>query len=125
VKPDFYMLDTPGVLWPKFEDKRVGLRLAVTGAVSDDVLDRVTLCEGLLAMLMEINPACVEGRYKISFQNEDPRTLLENIGSARGFKIKGNQIDIERTAVMVLDEFRGGKLGRVSLEAPEGVVDVV
>jgi ribosome biogenesis GTPase A len=119
VRPNFDILDTPGVLWPKFDDQHVALKLAVTGAVSDDILDRITLCEGLLGMLMEINLPCIESRYKITPEiNEMPRTLLERIGDARGFKMKGGIIDLERAAVIVLDEFRGGKLGRITLEMP-------
>jgi ribosome biogenesis GTPase A len=113
------MLDTPGVLWPKFDDRMVGLRLAATGAVSDEVVDKITLCESLLAMLTDIAPSSLESRYRLNLQEDtEPRRLLEDIGSVRGFKLKGGIIDVERTAIMVLDEFRGGKLGRVSLETP-------
>lgn len=119
VGTDFDLLDTPGVLWPKFEDASVGLRLAITGAVSDDILDRITLCEGLLSLLADINPSSFVDRYHLSvYENEKPRTLLEMIGAARGFKMKGGVIDIERAAIVVLDEFRAGKLGRISLERP-------
>jgi ribosome biogenesis GTPase A len=119
VQPGFDMLDVPGILWPKFEDQSIGLRLAVTGAISDEAVDKITLCEGLLSMLLEINPFCLEARYKIKTNaHEIPRTLLEKIGGIRGFKLKGGLVDTERAAVMVLDEFRGGKLGRITLEKP-------
>ena len=115
------LLDTPGILWPKFEDENVGIKLAVTGAVADSILDRVTLCEHLLAMLSEINPSSYIKRYKLNENigpEANPRELLEIIGNARGFKLKGGVIDIERAAVIVLDEFRAGKLGRITLELP-------
>jgi len=108
----FDLLDTPGVLWPKFDDPDVGLRLAVTGAVSDTILDKITLAEHLIIMLAEAAPAALANRYKC----ETP--TLADIGQARGFKMKGAAIDLERTAIMLLDEFRAGKLGRISLEAP-------
>ena len=114
----FDLLDTPGVLWPKFDDQAVGLRLACTGAISDNVVDKITLASHLIDMLLEISPATLEGRYKIEIINEETPSMLEKIGNARGFKMKGGVIDIERTAIMVLDEFRGGKLGRVTLERP-------
>ena len=121
---DFDLMDTPGVLWPKFEDERVGVRLAVTGAVSDLILDRVTLAEHLLDMLVEIYPVAIVARYRVAVDNQGiiktPRQLLEEIGAARGFKMKGGVIDLERTAITLLDEFRAGKLGRISLERPEG-----
>lgn len=128
-KAGFDLLDTPGVLWPKFEDAAVGVKLAATGAVSDDILDKVTLCEELLKILSEINPKSYLERYKLPDLNMDvgepvaggnaaSRALLEKIGIARGFKLKGGAVDTERAAITVLDEFRGGKLGRVSLERP-------
>ena len=116
------LMDTPGVLWPKFEDPEVGLKLACTGAVSDNVVDKVALAENLIQILMEIDPKALELRYKIKCEQcetpDDRRQILTDIGEARGFKMKGGIIDIERAAVILLDEFRGGKLGRISLERP-------
>jgi len=115
----FDLLDTPGVLWPKFEDQMVGLRLAVTGAVSDNVVDKVTLCEHLIKMLMDIEPDILCKRYKVELQADMlPREILTEIGAARGFKMKGGVIDMERAAIIVTDEFRGGSRGRISLESP-------
>lgn len=126
------LLDMPGVLWPKFEDKRVGERLAFTGAVKDQIMDTEYLACRLLEMLKEsYNDALCE-RYKIETDdipdNDDESAgcvvgfeILERIGSKRGFKIKGGEIDTERTAIMVLDEFRGGKIGRFSLEKPADI----
>lgn len=116
---EFDLMDTPGVLWPKFDDPLVGLKLACTGAVSDNVFDKITLVTHLLEIFLEIDPAILQARYKASpDENADMLALLEKIGSARGFKMKGGIIDLERTAITVLDEYRGGKLGRVSLEIP-------
>jgi len=118
----FDLLDTPGVLWPKFEDPEVGLRLAVTGAVSDLILDRITLAEHLIMMLGDVAPKAIHVRYRFSSEGshdiKNPRDILVSIGEARGFKMKGGAIDLERTAIMLLDEFRGGKLGRITLESP-------
>ncbi|MCL1884434.1 MAG: ribosome biogenesis GTPase YlqF [Defluviitaleaceae bacterium] len=116
---EFDLMDTPGVLWPKFDDPLVGIKLACTGAVSDNVFDKITLVTHLLEIFISINPAILENRYKISTEFGDMLKLLEEIGASRGFKMKGGIIDIERAAITVLDEFRGGKLGRISLEIPE------
>jgi len=120
---DFDLMDTPGVLWPKFEDEQVGLRLAVTGAVNDVILDMVTLAEQLIVMLLEINPVAIVARYRVSTDDQGtaktPRRILEDIGGARGFKMRGGAIDLERAAITLLDEFRAGKLGRITLEQPE------
>ncbi|MCL2357215.1 MAG: ribosome biogenesis GTPase YlqF [Defluviitaleaceae bacterium] len=114
---EFDLMDTPGVLWPKFDDPLVGLKLACTGAVSDNVFDKITLVMHLLNIFIELDAAIIQKRYKVEVCSDIP-ALLEKIGAARGFKMKGNVIDLERTAITVLDEFRGGKLGRVSLEIP-------
>jgi len=120
---DFDMMDTPGVLWPKFEDEQVGIRLAISGAVSDLILDRVSLAEHLINILLDIKPVAITARYKISTdingEEKIPRQILEEIGEARGFKMKGGVVDIERVAITLLDEYRGGKLGRISLERSE------
>ena len=108
----FDLMDTPGVLWPKFVDPITGIRLAITGAISDNILDEIALSEELISILCEINPNLLITRYKL--QND---ISLHEIGNARGFKIKGGEIDIKRTAIMLLDEFRGGKIGRITLES--------
>ena len=120
VTKDFDLLDTPGVLWPKFEDEEVGKRLAFTGAIKDNVLDVITLSEWLIAWFVQEKPTALFSRYKLSEDIGElpPREVLESIGAARGFKIKGGEIDLERTATTLLDEFRGGKLGRITLERP-------
>ena len=123
VGTDFDLLDTPGVLWPKFDDQAIGLRLACTGAISDGVLDKITLAAQFLTLLTQIDPTIIEKRYRVQSPSnvtvEGALQLLDEIGNARGFKMKGGVIDTERTAIILLDEFRGGKLGRISLEWPE------
>lgn len=131
---DIELLDMPGVLWPKFEDMSVGEKLAFTGAVKDDVVDTELLACRLLLKLREICPDNVSGRYRISLETpeEDEMMssgetlgcisgyeLLTRIGKARGMLISGGEINTERAAIAVLDEFRSGKLGRISLESPE------
>ena len=116
------MLDTPGVLWPKFDDKIVGERLAFTGAVKDQILDTELLAVRLLDFLRKLKPADFIARFKledIDLDAIDSYELLNVIGKKRGMLISGGEIDIERAAIMLLDEFRSGKLGRITLEMPE------
>lgn len=113
------LLDTPGVLWPKFDDPSVGDRLAFIGSVKDEVMDMESLSCRLLDVLKKTNPQMIENRYKISdFEDLEGWEILEMIGRKRGFLIKGGEINYERTANIICDEFRGGKLGRISLELP-------
>lgn len=116
------LLDTPGVLWPKFEDPAVGERLAFIGSVKDKILDTQLLAVRFLEVMKADYPERLEERYKISgFENSEPWEILEMIGKKRGMIIKGGEIDAERAAVTVLDEYRAGKLGTISLEKPENV----
>ena len=123
------LLDMPGVLWPKFDDKLVGEHLAFTGAVKDDILDAEYLACRLSELLADRYPDSLTGRYGISLnelpENDDEMMgcvkgaeILERIGKKRGFLISGGEINTERAAATLLDEFRGGKLGRISLERP-------
>lgn len=117
----FELLDTPGVLWPKFEDPVVGEHLAFTGAVKDEILDREGLACRLLELLMELYPNAVNTRYKLDVKPDDGLhgyEILERIGRKRGMLISGGEIDTERAANTVLDEYRGGLLGRITLERP-------
>ena len=113
------LLDTPGILWPKFDDPIVGDRLAFTGAVKDDVLDTEDLAAKLLITLREEYPAALTERYRIE---PDPEMqgweLLEACARKRGFLMARGEVNTERMAAVLLDEFRGGKLGRISLEKP-------
>ena len=114
------LLDTPGVLWPKFDDPEVGDKLAFIGSVKDEVTDKETITCRLLESLAKTNPSAIEERYKISgVEGLQGWEILEMIGRKRGFLIKGGEIDYERAAVIVADEFRGGKLGRITLELPQ------
>jgi len=116
------LLDMPGVLWPKFEDKAVGEKLAFTGAVKDDVVDIETLACRLLYLLNGMYRSELSARYKIeTTDGEDGYELLKKVGRARGMLMSGGEINTERAAITVLDEFRGGKLGRITLELPQGV----
>ncbi|WP_296153404.1 ribosome biogenesis GTPase YlqF [Ruminococcus sp.] len=116
------MLDTPGVLWPKFDDKIVGERLAFTGAVKDQILDTELLAVRLLDFLRSLKPADFIARFKledVDLDAIDSYELLNVIGKKRGMLISGGEINTERAAIMLLDEFRSGKLGRITLEMPE------
>ena len=122
------LLDTPGILWPKFEDQSVGLNLAYTGAVKDDILDVETLGCHLMTYLGENYPEALKTAYKLPAipDREDGENdvawgyrLLEAAGRKRGFLVSGGDVDTERMAKILLDEFRGGKLGRFTLELPE------
>ena len=124
------LLDTPGILWPKFEDQSVGLNLAYTGAVKDDILDTETLGCHLMAYLGERYPQALSAAYKLPGipEREDEENdvawgyrLLCAAGKKRGFLISGGDVDTERMAKILLDEFRSGKLGRFTLELPESV----
>ena len=124
------LLDTPGILWPKFEDQSVGLHLAFTGAVKDEIMDIETLGCHLMAYLGEQYPDALEAGYKLAAlpEREDGENdvaygyrLLQAAGRKRGFLISGGEIDTERMAKILLDEFRGGKLGCFTLELPESV----
>lgn len=113
------LLDTPGVLWPKFDDPQVGDKLAFTGAVKDEVTDIETLSCRLLDVLAKTRPKAILERYKLdSIDGLQGWEILELIGKKRGFLIKGGEIDYERTAIMLCDEFRGGRLGKITLELP-------
>lgn len=113
------LLDTPGVLWPKFDDPKVGDRLAFIGSIKDEILDAETLAVRLLEVMKADYADRLEERYKIqNFSDKEAWEVLEMIGKKRGMMIKGGDIDYERASVMLLDEYRGGKLGAISLERP-------
>lgn len=112
------LLDTPGVLWPKFDDPKVGDKLAFIGSVKDDVFDSETLAVRLLEVLKSDYVDRLSERYKITdFSDLQAYELLEAIGRKRGMIIKGGEVDTLRASVMLLDEYRGGKLGRITLDA--------
>ncbi|MBQ5970733.1 MAG: ribosome biogenesis GTPase YlqF [Clostridia bacterium] len=115
------LLDTPGVLWPRFDDPAIGDKLAFIGSVKDEVLDGETMACRLLAVLAAQHPALLKERYALAddaLATQQPFELLEQIGQKRGMRIRGGEIDTERAAAMLLDEYRAGKLGRLSFERP-------
>ena len=116
------LLDTPGVLWPKFEDQTVGENLAVTGAIRDEILDAERIAVILCGRLRRKYPDLLSARYKLGdmaqYDGLIDYDLFEWIGRKRGFLVSGGEVNTERTAVMLLDEFRGGKIGRMTLEEP-------
>ncbi len=123
ISKNLEMLDTPGVLWPRFDDKIVGEHLAFTGAVKDQVVDVELLAVRLLEFLKSLKPAEFITRFKLEemdLDNTDPYELLQIIGKKRGMLISGGEIDTERAAIMLLDEFRAAKLGRITVEMPGG-----
>ncbi|HWR62546.1 MAG TPA: ribosome biogenesis GTPase YlqF [Clostridia bacterium] len=124
VSRELELLDTPGILWPKFEDERVGMCLAFTGAIKDEILDVNELAQKLLEVLAARFPDMLKQRYKLDEIPADmtPGGLLEAIGRKRGCIIAGGAVDVQRAAVMLLDEFRGGKIGNITLEMPEEFV---
>ena len=116
------LLDTPGVLWPKFEDQTVGENLAVTGAIRDEILDSERMAVILVGRLRSKYPNLLSGRYKLGdmsqYSDLTDYDMFELIGRKRGFLVSGGEVNTERTSVMLLDEFRGGKIGRITLEEP-------
>ena len=117
----FDLLDMPGVLWPKFEDRVTGENLALTGAIKDTILDTEELGAILCSRLYETYPALFAERYKLTVDSLDGLKgyeMLEAVGRKRGHLISGGEVNTERTALMLLDEFRGCKIGRISLESP-------
>ena len=118
---DVELLDMPGVLWPKFDDMSVGEKLAFTGAVKDDVVDTEALACRLLFMLSNNFRQDLLSRYNITVDDsDDGYELLKKVGKSRGMLISGGEVNTERAAITVLDEYRSGKLGRITLELPDG-----
>lgn len=120
VDKDLLLMDTPGILWPKFEDPNVGMMLAYTGAVKDGVMDLEELACRLMELLWKHYPKLIQERYGIESDPDTPGwQLLEQAGRKRGFLLARGEINTERMAKVLIDEFRGGKLGRLTLEMPE------
>ena len=118
----FRFMDTPGVLWPKFDDPEVGYKLAYVGSIRDDVLDVEDVASSLCAALARSYPEALDARYGIGgVEGMQGWEILELIGKKRGMLMRGGVIDTERASRILLDEFRAGKLGRISLETPEEV----
>ena len=119
------LLDTPGILWPKFEDETTGIHLAFTGAVKDEIMDLETLACHLIEILAKRYPQALLERFKVEVDPEQPGwELLEQCGRKRGFLISGGEVDTERMARILLDEYRSGKLGRITFESPQDAESV-
>lgn len=121
LKGNLELLDTPGILWPKFEDQRVGMHLAFTGAIRDEIMDIETLALRLVERLLDIAPSMLVDRYNVDIDDLPPLEVLNNIAEKRGCIIKRGEIDYTRVAHVVLDEFRRGIIGNISLESPEDI----
>lgn len=117
INKDIELLDTPGILWPKFEDQTVGLRLALIGSIKDEILQSYALAINLITFLKEFYSSYLEKRYDISVDNT-PEKILEAIAVRRGSIVKGGELDLDKAASYLLDDFRNGKLGRITLELP-------
>ena len=120
IQQDMQLLDTPGILWPKFEDPKAGLNLAFCGSIKDEVMDLPTLALELIRVLQEDYPKLLKARYKLEEVSEEALETMEQISRNRGFILPGKRIDYERTARTVLDEFRSGQIGRITLEKADG-----
>lgn len=118
LKNNMQLLDTPGILWPKFEDPKAGLDLAFCGSIKDEILDVPTLGMELIGVLADQYPELLMERYKLGEIAETPLENMENIAMKRGCIFPGKRIDYERVAKLVLDEFRSAKIGRITLERP-------
>lgn len=112
------LMDTPGILWPKFEDENVALNLAFTGAIKDEIMDTEELALKLVERLQNIHPDLLKARYKLDSLEESPLENLDNIARKRGAILSGGVINYNRISSILLDEFRGGKIGKISLETP-------
>lgn len=123
INNDFELLDTPGILWPKFDDETVGLHLAFTGAIKDEILDIQELTKKFILKALKEFPDKFNKRYNIDIESfEDVELIMKSIGRRRGCILPGDEIDMTRVASMVLDDFRGGRIGLITLERPEDIL---
>jgi ribosome biogenesis GTPase A len=120
LKKDVELLDTPGILWPKFEDQTVGTRLAMIGSIKDDLLDMQDIAYQLIKFLKESYPNLLNKRYDVD-ENLEAIEILNQIAENRNLKKAGNTFDLARTANIILDEYRDGKLGHITLESPKSI----
>lgn len=124
IKGDVELLDTPGILAPKFEDQEVARRLAYTGAIKDEIIDTELLAYSLCEYLRDNYPSMLCERYKLDdIEGMKGYEILEKIGRKRGFVVSGGEIDMERAANMVIDELRSARIGRITLETPKDIID--
>lgn len=113
------LLDTPGILWPKFEDQQVGLRLALIGSIKDEILNIDELSLELIRIIQKNYPGILAARYELE-EEKDAVEVLEQIARNRNCVQKGNELDYSKAALLVIDEFRSRRLGKITLEFPEG-----
>lgn len=123
ISPKLHLLDTPGILWPKFKDQKTGINLAITGSIKDEITDAVELSGYLFEFLKKEYPGTIEKRYGIPEKETGPREALRTIAAKRGFLMGGAEPDMDKAAITMLDEFRTGVLGRISLEKPGKTVE--
>ena len=111
------LLDTPGILWPRFENEKIGMNIAYIGSVNDEILDGTDLAMNLIEVLKVDYPGTINARYEVS-EEDKTVTILENIAQKRGCLKKGGEVDYDKAARIILDDFRSGKLGKLTLELP-------
>ncbi len=116
------LLDTPGILWPKFEDQEVGLKLAFLGSINEDILNKEELAGELVTFISKLHPRLLSEHYKIEEEGKKPYEVLEAIAESRACLTKGGGFDLARASKLLLDDFRSGKLGRITLEMPQVTV---
>ncbi|MFD2655300.1 ribosome biogenesis GTPase YlqF [Gracilibacillus thailandensis] len=119
VKKDFELLDTPGILWPKFEEQVVGYRLAAIGTIKDQLLPIEDIAAFVIEYLQSNYPSVLKERYQITEDNEDMNEIFEQIGRGRGCLESGGRVNFEKTADIILQDLRSGRLGKITLEQPE------
>lgn len=122
LKGDIELLDTPGILWPKFEDQNVGMKLAFTGSIKDEILDIETITLKLIEYLCNKYPTYMKERYNLEDIAEEPLINMDHIAINRGCILSRGRIDYTRVANLIIDDFRSGKIGRITLETPEDIV---
>ncbi len=115
---NFELVDSPGILWHKFDDPLTGQRLAMLGAIKDDVYDFSIIVDLTISFLLEHYPTALKERYKLTGLDNNSQSIIQEIGNKRGFLVKGGLIDLERTQIMLMNDFRSGALGKFSLEHP-------
>ena len=119
------LLDTPGILWPRFEDQQVGLKLALIGSINDQILNKDELACELIRFLERRYPQVLPERFGLEAEGKEAAFILEEIARVRACLLKGGELDVSRAAALLLDDFRAGKLGRITLEEPENQKDKV